>query len=216
MLPGSLPASGRKGLIGDELNSTILNVFLWGRRLERHLCILQYRTTDIVPLIPTVIDLIMIGLFGADHLEPSDNDVNFLNHLNALLGLVTFATTLSSTTLIAYRIYTTLRDIPGKPQKLPIRILEFLVQSAAAYSLEAIAQAISSVVPQTRSDVASWAAAGDYTALLFNFTSGIAQTVLVARVALLDEQNTQASAGAAVSAPLSELQFQSTRIDEGS
>ena len=51
------------------------------------------------------------------------------------------------------------------------RILESLVQSAAAYSLAAIAVAISSVVPQIPSNFASWDAAENYAAAMFDFIS---------------------------------------------
>ncbi|PPQ97828.1 hypothetical protein CVT26_012929 [Gymnopilus dilepis] len=156
-----------------------------------------------------VLDLVEVGVAGADRLKPSDHQENVLNRLLAAQAFATFATTLSSTTLIAYRIYTTTREIPGSSKRLLSRIVEILVQSAAAYSLVVIAWAISNVVPQTVSNEVSFEAAGDYSYTLFNFVSGVAPTVLVARVAILDENDVYASSAPAASGPsrLSGLRF---------
>ena len=95
-----------------------------------------------------------------------------LDHLIAVQAFIVFATTLSSTTLIAYRIHVvSTRDIPGNSKRLLKHILEILVQSAAAYSLVAIAQAISGVVPQPANQGAWWASLALYTSLMFNFVS---------------------------------------------
>ncbi|PPQ69932.1 hypothetical protein CVT26_013257 [Gymnopilus dilepis] len=156
-----------------------------------------------------VIDVAVLSLLGASQLEPSRSQVNAISHLIAAQSFVTCATTLSSTTIIAYRIYTTSkREISGRSNRLLMHVLEILVQSAAAYSLVAVAEAISSVVPQSGSTAPSWYASAAYTSLLFIFISGIAPTVLVGRVAMLDGKRTYGSTSSAtVSAPLSGLQF---------
>ncbi|PPR03016.1 hypothetical protein CVT26_004543 [Gymnopilus dilepis] len=163
------------------------------------------------------IDLTFLITFGVDRLNPSDSQIDLFNRLLAVQAFITFATTLSSTSLIAYRIYTTSKnDIPRSSKRLLHHILEILVQSAAVYSLMAIAQAVSSVIPQTASNAASWDAAEIYTSILFTFISGVAPTVLVARVAMLDEKDAYGST--TVSAPLSGLHFhvRTTRADEES
>ncbi|PPR06327.1 hypothetical protein CVT26_004658, partial [Gymnopilus dilepis] len=156
-----------------------------------------------------VVDLIILSVWGVDHLDPSESQGIVLNPLIAVQSFLTFATTLASTALIAYQIRTTTREIPGNSKRLLVHILEILVQSAAAYSVVAIAFAISTVVPQTTSNVVPWDAASDYIADLFIFTSGLAPTVLVARVAILDENDVYASSAAPTSGSsrLSGLRF---------
>ncbi|PPR01560.1 LOW QUALITY PROTEIN: hypothetical protein CVT26_013344 [Gymnopilus dilepis] len=165
-----------------------------------------------------VIDAVILSIWGAQHLKPAVSKISLLNRLLSAQSFITFATTLSSTILIAYRIYSTTREIPGESKQVLNRILESLVQSAAAYSLAAIAVAISSVVPQIPSNFASWDAAEDYTAAMFDFISGIAPTTLVARVAMLGENDVYASSAVTMSRPLSRLQFhvRSTQDDEDS
>ncbi|PPQ82150.1 hypothetical protein CVT26_008768 [Gymnopilus dilepis] len=160
-----------------------------------------YPATDFRCLIQLVIDLVILGIWaGAYHLGHSFSQNVVLNRLLAVQAFVTFATTFSSTTLIAHRIHTTMRDIPRTSKRLLGHILEILVQSAAAYSLVAIAQS-------TASNQAAWIAADDYISSLFFFTSAVSPTVLVARVAMLDENDVYASSSATNSRPSLSLQF---------
>ena len=128
--------------------------------------------TDLALLLCKVIDLAVIGL-NIKYLDPvAESQVDLLNRLIAAQAFITSATTLASTAIIVYQIHSTTREIPSNSKRLLAHILEILVQSAAAYSLMAIAYAISGVVPQSvNGNEVSWVTATDYITNLFNFTA---------------------------------------------
>ena len=92
----------------------------------------------------------MLIIPGVEHSNPSVNQREVLNHLIAAQTFITLATTVTSTLLIAYRLYTVSKqEIRQNSRTLIQHIIEIVVHSAAAYSLAAAAQAIILIIPAT-------------------------------------------------------------------
>lgn len=92
----------------------------------------------------------MIIIACAENLNPSPSQAHTLKTLTAAAFFITFATTLVTTLLISYRIHSFSRqddDLPRSSSTRIKHIIEILVQSAALYSMVAIAGAIISIVP---------------------------------------------------------------------
>ncbi|KAF8886624.1 hypothetical protein CPB84DRAFT_1964531 [Gymnopilus junonius] len=126
-----------------------------------------------------------------------------LNRLIAAGLFLTLGTSVITTLLISYRIYSVAGSkdaFPGSRRRFK-HIVEILVESAAAYSAATIMLAIVSVLPQTSSAFAPLLGAQDMISVLYIFTAGCAPTVMVARVALADK-NTD------VPVHISAIQFQ--------
>ncbi len=76
-----------------------------------------------------------------------------LNELIASGYFSSFASTISSTLLIVYRIYNSLSNQDNHSKKRYLHIVDVLVQSAAVYSLALMVAAIAAVVLVTSRDV---------------------------------------------------------------
>lgn len=88
--------------------------------------------------------------------------------LTATAILVTFATTLLSTLMIVYRIKSTVEKGCAIQNKMPKRIVELLIQSAAIYAAVSLLWAISIIgLAHTETNL-SWFVIGYYADALFN------------------------------------------------
>ena len=128
--------------------------------------------------LPEVLDLAILILLCAEHLEPPDSQANRLDQLIGTQAFLTFVTTLLATLLIAYRIYTTPtwdQEQPDGSKKRIKQILEILTQSAVVYSLAAFAQAVIFVVPSNPGNFIPLIAAQDFMGVLFIFISVCSQ-----------------------------------------
>ncbi|PPQ78788.1 hypothetical protein CVT25_010661 [Psilocybe cyanescens] len=116
--------------------------------------------------------------------NPSQHEVNISNGIQSGVFFASFATSLSTTVLIAHRIYTSSQTI-GDPKKRFIHIIEIIIQSAAIYSTVLLVAAITAVIP----DGDSWPspaifALASYSSCLLVPAAGMAPTIMVARVSL--------------------------------
>ena len=123
--------------------------------------------------IVAVVDLVVLTFQCLEHLNSSEYQYYFLDELVAAQTFITFATTITSSLLISYRIYTLggyTENIPKKTnsRRLCKQVVEVLLQSSAAYSLVALVDGILLVLP---SDSYSLIATQSYTDHLFVFIS---------------------------------------------
>ncbi|KAF8869918.1 hypothetical protein CPB84DRAFT_1855922 [Gymnopilus junonius] len=91
----------------------------------------------------TGLDLSVVVMAAVEDFNPSSSQGDILNKLLGSSLFVTFATTLVSTTLIAYRIHSVSKEnvIQGTRRRVN-HVIEILVQSAAVYSLASFAIAL--------------------------------------------------------------------------
>lgn len=147
---------------------------------------------------------------SVEHLTPSPPQARVLNELISAALFTTFACTLSTTLLIIYRLYPIAnrdRGINTSAQRFK-HIVDILIQSAALYSLAALAYAISSVLPLDNTQNTALVSAQIYSSSLFLFVAvcpkqfstawimltqgqGVAPTGMVARVTLSKTENSQ-------------------------
>ncbi|KAF8868547.1 hypothetical protein CPB84DRAFT_1807270, partial [Gymnopilus junonius] len=130
-------------------------------------------------------DISIIAIASASKLMPTPNQAHILDILTTTTFCVTAATTLSTTFLIAYRIYSVSKEDILKSSRRRFRnIVEILAQSAAAY---AVASIINAVTTLPRADGSY--SADTYATAFFNFVAGVAPTIMVARLALAPDDN---------------------------
>ncbi|KAF8162114.1 hypothetical protein BJ912DRAFT_1006660, partial [Pholiota molesta] len=125
--------------------------------------------------------------------------------LNALLSaafFITFATTLITTILIAYRIYSVSKQ-EGVSARRFKHIIDIVIQSGAMNSLTLLVNAIIVVLPGSILNTIN-SAANTYAENIVPYVLAMSTTIMVARVALLSAETTFPST---VSAHLSGLQF---------
>lgn len=118
------------------------------------------------------VGLALIIIAGLYNLGTSPSQVDTLNTVLGVATFMTLATTLATTLLISYRIHlVSKQDLPRSVRARLNHIIEILVQSAAAYSIVALASAITVVVPLTADNVAQVFAAETYVSAVYAFTS---------------------------------------------
>lgn len=94
------------------------------------------------------LDLSEIVIVPMAHFAPTPRQARLLDILISSALFVTFATTMITTLLIAYRIHSIAKEnVPKLSRRRLNHVLEMLVQSSAAYSLAALAYAILIAVP---------------------------------------------------------------------
>ena len=94
--------------------------------------------------------LAVIIIACTSKVNPSESTQVILDKLSSAALFMTFGATLLTTVLIAYRISSVTRRDPRKGKiRTYTDIIEALIQSAAAYSLVALLNALTDVVPQT-------------------------------------------------------------------
>ncbi|KAF8886623.1 hypothetical protein CPB84DRAFT_1850084 [Gymnopilus junonius] len=149
--------------------------------------------------------LTVIIFSSAVDLSPSNNQAIIFNRLIAAGLFMTLVTSVVTTLLISYRIYSvagTKDALPGSKRRFK-HVVEILTESAAVYSVVAIMLAVVTIIPQTSNAFAPLLGAQDMISILFVFTAGCAPTIMVARVALATDSKVDTSVH------ISGLQFQS-------
>ncbi|KDR68633.1 hypothetical protein GALMADRAFT_1038219 [Galerina marginata CBS 339.88] len=125
-----------------------------------------------------------------------------LNNLFSAALFTTVSTTLVTTVLIAYRIYSVAhqngQDFFKKSFK---NILDLLVQSAAAYSILSILYAVCGVTPlkDPNINLPKIFPLEVYMGLLYSFTAGVSPTIMVARIVLAKTANDESVTAAHIS-----------------
>ena len=114
----------------------------------------------------------MVTIQCTNHFELTLDQIIAVNQLSAAAIFVTFAATLAATFLISFRIYrASAYEMPEKSRRHFKEIVDILVQSSFVYSMAALADAISLVVPQSTTNAAAWFAANQYIAVIFVFAA---------------------------------------------
>lgn len=98
-----------------------------------------------------------------------------MTKLNDLIGaalFITASTTGLTASLIAYRIYSLSKRNPqSRAKKTFGKVLDVLIQSAAAYAVISIWYAVETVVPETPNNVWILSATSDYVFYIFPITA---------------------------------------------
>ncbi|KAH9475578.1 hypothetical protein JR316_0012695 [Psilocybe cubensis] len=136
--------------------------------------------------------------------DATQNKINISNDIQSATFFMSFATSVSTTGLIAYQIYASSRNINGTRKRF-LHILEIIIQSAAVYSAVLLVAAVSGAIP----DGDSWPttavfALANYSSALLAPAAGIAPTVMAARVA---EASSQEEHSRSILPKLSQLEF---------
>ncbi|KAF8155095.1 hypothetical protein BJ912DRAFT_1152140 [Pholiota molesta] len=183
----SLYATPEWLLLASDLAISIVLVLADGLLIWR--CFFLWDRSFRIILLPLFLLCVEIGLFLVqpvlravyNNLSVSPTLARTFNDLVAMAYFSTFATSLVTTALIAYKILTHSRF----SRKRYGHILDIVVQSGAVYSLTALATAISGVLPggsdirHTRSSCPQ-----NYIQALSVYVSGLSATIMVARVVL--------------------------------
>ncbi|KJA17199.1 hypothetical protein HYPSUDRAFT_206371 [Hypholoma sublateritium FD-334 SS-4] len=129
--------------------------------------------------------LSIIIIACASNVDPSVNIQIILDKLTSSALFMTSGATLLTTALIAYQIYSVTRRDPRKGATKPYKdIAEVLVQSAAAYSLVTLLNALTDIIPVNDTNATALLYAGDYSGAPLLIIAGMAPTIMVARVAM--------------------------------
>ncbi|PPQ94507.1 hypothetical protein CVT25_014161 [Psilocybe cyanescens] len=117
------------------------------------------------------------------------------NNITSALTFVSLGTTVITTFFIGYRIYSATR-LNGSPSRLFNRTVAMIIESAAAYSLVLLLDAIIFVLPSFNVVGSSLNEANSYVGgiVIVVTNQGMAPTFLVARIALTDPNSTVESA----------------------
>ncbi|PPQ88319.1 hypothetical protein CVT25_012438 [Psilocybe cyanescens] len=151
-----------------------------------------------------------IALAGANGQLTSDVNAKLFNHISSASIFVSLGTTMITTFLIGYRIYSATRANGTPSRRLFHRIWVIVIESAAVYSLVLLVDAICYVNPLFIALRSPLAVVGYYMELVQIFVTvgslyhlahnlvsltqnqGMAPTILVARIALTNPSNTVA------------------------
>ncbi|PPQ74078.1 hypothetical protein CVT25_001464, partial [Psilocybe cyanescens] len=130
---------------------------------------------------------------------------------NTFVGFAIFTTTIVTTSLIAYKLYSTSISIGASTLQHFRHVVTIVLESAAASSITILIFAIIPFLQWGLSEGFFWRNVYYYMEVLVIAVTGMASTVLVARIAL-----TRANNSAAHSVPtISGLQFQHSRSHTG-
>ncbi|KJA17888.1 hypothetical protein HYPSUDRAFT_1000374 [Hypholoma sublateritium FD-334 SS-4] len=174
-------------------------------------------------LLPLLLFLVEIGACIANILEISINYSNPDKFAGTPLQVIldgvglftTSALTLITTALIVYRIHSVSQpNLVKYPRNSYGRIIDLLVQSAAAYSLVALIYAVSSVIPGAATFPGTEHQIPNvylhaFTYEIFMIAAGMAPTIMVARIAL----DSRRALNRETVAHVSDLEFQEPNAD---
>ncbi|PPQ95161.1 hypothetical protein CVT25_013306 [Psilocybe cyanescens] len=132
-----------------------------------------------------------IALAGVNGQETSDVNARLFNNISSASISVSLGTTMITTFLIGYRIYSASHANAVPSRRLFNRIWALVVESAAVYSLVLLVDSICYVLPSFIVLGSPLVVAGYYVepVLVFVTNQGMAPTVLVARIALTNPSN---------------------------
>ncbi|KAF8894192.1 hypothetical protein CPB84DRAFT_1304485 [Gymnopilus junonius] len=133
-----------------------------------------------------VIYVTTIILASIESVKPSHAQAHVLNTLTTTSLFTTLTTTLVTALLISYRIHSVVKqDLLRSSRARLNHIFTILLESSAAYSIVALAYAVSGVIPaNANKNPVPLIATETYSAVFYYFTAGVAPTIMVARVAL--------------------------------
>ncbi|PPQ84160.1 hypothetical protein CVT25_002026 [Psilocybe cyanescens] len=113
-----------------------------------------------------------------------DHQITVINDLQSSGFYISFGTTLTTTVLIAYRIYSVSRDINDSRSRFT-HIIEVIIQSALVYSIVVLIAGISGSIPGGDGfPTPTLFSLANYSSSLLVPAAGIAPTIMVARVSL--------------------------------
>ncbi|KDR76720.1 hypothetical protein GALMADRAFT_139613 [Galerina marginata CBS 339.88] len=182
--------------------------YVWGRSFR-------------VIAVPTLLCAAEISLFltsvisiSVTKAQPTESQGTRIDNIESAGYLISAVTSLTTTFLIAHRINKMLQHDNYSMRRFT-HIIEILVQSVAVYSVMLLIEAISGLIPVLNQNETKVYAYQVYSAVLVVPITGIAPTIMVARICLASS-----SESTAISTPgqLSSLRFQfrrSTRHTEG-
>ncbi|PPQ94336.1 hypothetical protein CVT25_000295 [Psilocybe cyanescens] len=126
----------------------------------------------------------------------SDANAILGNNISSALTFVSLGTTVITTFFIGYRIHSVSQLDGSRSNGLFNHIVVIIIESAAAYSLVLLLEAIDIVFPSFSVIGSPLSEADYYIQVILNFVANqvMAPTVLVARIALTDTNSTDASA----------------------
>ncbi len=135
---------------------------------QRHVKLLKFLLNRILTRF-TAIYISAIILLLVDKLDPTTQAaVNALNDLIGAALFITASTTSLTASLIAYRIYSLSgKDPLNRARKTFGKVIDVLIQSAAAYAIISLWYAIETVVPETATNVWILIATDDYLFYIF-------------------------------------------------
>ncbi|KJA18640.1 hypothetical protein HYPSUDRAFT_44996 [Hypholoma sublateritium FD-334 SS-4] len=157
------------------------------------------------------LNISVITFLSVKKLAPTLAAAHKVNNLLSATAFMTLASTLWTTILIAYRIYSVSKHNPSRRGSAPFKkILEIIGQSAVLYSLGSLMYAITGIITPNSSNIWTFSGLVYYSNVLFPIIAGVAPTILVAQVAL-------ASSTAAKGQPtshISDLHFQGDSTED--
>ncbi|PPQ84812.1 hypothetical protein CVT25_015158 [Psilocybe cyanescens] len=137
----------------------------------------------------------------------SDANAILFNNITSALTFVSLGTTVITTFIIGYRIHSASQRHDLSSRRLFNHVVTMIMESATAYSLVLLIEAIIIAVPSVEVLGSPLSEAGIYIQAIVIVFAGMAPTVLVARIALTDPNNTNASS--ALTHISSDFQFRS-------
>jgi len=126
---------------------------------------------------------ILVVCIEANFKEVTAKEAFNLNALESALFFVSFATTIATTLLIAYRIYS-VTPVNSFSRGRLHHAAEIVVQSGAVYSCALFVAALAAVIPANGNAASRVFALSSYATDLLVPITGIAPTIMVARVSL--------------------------------
>ncbi|PPQ85202.1 hypothetical protein CVT25_010095 [Psilocybe cyanescens] len=135
----------------------------------------------------------------------NDTNANLANNITSALTFVSLGTTVVATFIIGYRLHSASRIHLLPSRILYNHIVTIIIESAAAYSLVLLFEAIFIAALPANLIGNSWDESEYYVEVILTVVSGMAPTVLVARIALTDPNSTDTAA--ALAHTPSNLQF---------
>ncbi|PPQ94166.1 hypothetical protein CVT25_003751 [Psilocybe cyanescens] len=162
-----------------------------------------------VILAPLILLVMELGLTVATtvlaikfSLVTSDADANLLNGILSTLTFVSLATTVITTFIIGYRICSA-SQIHHPPSRILFKhIVTVIIESAAAYSIVLLLQSIIIVVPSADELGSPLSQAEYYVGVILIIVSGMAPTVLVARIATNNNNSVPSASSTHISGDL--------------
>ncbi|KAH9476473.1 hypothetical protein JR316_0010385 [Psilocybe cubensis] len=170
--------------------------YVWGRciKVTSILCLLL-----VTEFILSVTDTVFYGLSST---YSSISNAALSENILIALTFISMGTTVSTTTLIGYKIHTTsfpsTSPLPFKSARKPIytryaRIVSTIAESSAVYSLVVVLYAVTVVVPAFYSITSVFTEVSYYIQAVLLIIPGLATTIMVLRLALNSTSSADAS-----------------------
>ncbi|PPQ85449.1 hypothetical protein CVT25_006286 [Psilocybe cyanescens] len=159
---------------------------IWGRSLRIILVPVALFVAESCLFVATT------ALAGVNGQLPSDIHAKLFNNISSASIFVSLGTTMITTFLIGYRIYSASHANGTPSRRLFSRVWVIVIESAAVYSLVLFVGAIYDVLPSFTVLESPLVVVGYYSEPVLFVVTGMAPTILVARIALTNPSNTVA------------------------